>query len=258
MATTITTDAAHDEANWAVDRATGLPEVWGLVAAHLGLVGAWRLMRVCKAARVGAREFLSTLPGLVVCGGYSGGGGGERDDVWRLDMATLRWEPMPGLVTPRSHHACCAVRGKLVDLGGNTPGGGVTSSVEMVSSTEEGAFFVDLPPTRLRRTVCCVQSNELKGLILMVANLEKRVVVGGDEVLESARGGLGRAEVRGDVEALRPAGEDGSVRNGRHEVRPTERGQHRSDVKRVGKCTRDLPVFGDAYYTRTELLHTVR
>jgi hypothetical protein len=53
---------------------------------------------------------------------------------------------MPGLVTPRSHHACCAVRGKLVDLGGNTPGGGVTSSVEMVSSTEEGAFFVDLPP----------------------------------------------------------------------------------------------------------------
>ena len=50
--------------NWAVDRATGLPEVWGLVAAHLGLVGAWRLMRVCKAARVGAKEFLSTLPGL--------------------------------------------------------------------------------------------------------------------------------------------------------------------------------------------------
>jgi hypothetical protein len=49
-------------ANWAVDRATGLPEVWALVAAHLGLVGAWRLMRVCKAARVGAKEFLSTLP----------------------------------------------------------------------------------------------------------------------------------------------------------------------------------------------------
>jgi hypothetical protein len=60
------TTALEDEANWAVDRATGLPEVWALVAVHLGLVGAWRLMRVCKAARVGMKEFLSTLPGLVV------------------------------------------------------------------------------------------------------------------------------------------------------------------------------------------------
>jgi hypothetical protein len=52
---------------------------------------------------------------------------------------------------------------------------------------------------------------------------KERVVVGGDEVLESARGGLGRVEVRGDVEALRPADEDGSVRNGRHEVWAAER-----------------------------------
>jgi hypothetical protein len=133
-------------ANWAVDRATGLPEVWALVAAHLWLVGAWRLMRVCKAAQVGAREFLSTLPGLVVCGGYSGGAGGVRDGVWRLDLATLRWGGMPGLVTPRSYHSCCTVRGNLVVLGGSTRGGSFTSSVEMVSSTEEGAFFVDLPP----------------------------------------------------------------------------------------------------------------
>ena len=42
-----TTDAAHEEANFAVDRVTGLPEVWALVAVHLGLVGAWRLMRGC-------------------------------------------------------------------------------------------------------------------------------------------------------------------------------------------------------------------
>jgi hypothetical protein len=139
-----TTDAAHDEANWAVDRATGLPEVWALVAVHLGLVGAWRLMRVCKAARVGAKEFLSTLPGLVVCGGFDQGEG-VRYGVWRLDLATLRWEAMPGLVTARSQHACCVVRGKLVVLGGSTGGyGGITSSVEMLSS-EEGAF-VDLPP----------------------------------------------------------------------------------------------------------------
>jgi hypothetical protein len=129
-------------ANWAVDRATGLPEVWALVAAHLGLVGAWRLMRVCRAAWVGAKDFLSTLQGLVVCGGYSGGV--RRDDVWRLDLATLRWGGMPALVTARSLHACCAVRGKLVVLGGLTSAGDCTSSVERLSS-EEGAF-VDLPP----------------------------------------------------------------------------------------------------------------
>jgi hypothetical protein len=50
--------------NWAVDRPTSLPEMWALVAKCGGVVGAWRLMRVCKAARVGAKEFLSTLPGL--------------------------------------------------------------------------------------------------------------------------------------------------------------------------------------------------
>jgi hypothetical protein len=110
---------------------------------HLGLVGAWRLMRVCKAARAGAKEFLSTLPGLVVCGGFSQG---ERArDAWRLDMATLRWGGMPGLVTARASHACCVVRGSLVVLGGSPSGGGLTSSVEMLSSEEEGVF-VALPP----------------------------------------------------------------------------------------------------------------
>jgi hypothetical protein len=133
----------HAEADWAVDRATGLPEVWALVAMHLGLVEAWRLMRVCKAARVGAKDFLSTLPGFVVCGGYSAGGS-VRDEVWRLDLATLRWGGMPGLVTARSGHTCCAVRGTLAVLGGRTSAGPLTSSVEMLSS-EEGAF-VALPP----------------------------------------------------------------------------------------------------------------
>jgi hypothetical protein len=130
-------------ANWAVDRATGLPEVWALVGVHLGLVGAWRLMRVCKAARVGAKEFLSTLPGLVVCGGYSQGG--VVRDVWRLDMATLQWGGMPGLVTARADPACCVVRSSLVVLGGWDSAGGTTSSVEMLSSEEGEGAFVDLP-----------------------------------------------------------------------------------------------------------------
>jgi hypothetical protein len=55
------TTAPEEEANWAVDRATSLPEVWALVAEHGdGLVAVWRLMRVCKAAREGAREWLRT------------------------------------------------------------------------------------------------------------------------------------------------------------------------------------------------------
>jgi len=53
---------------WAVDRAVSLPEVWALVAAFRGLVGAWRLLGVCRAARAGAKVNLGSLPRLVVCG----------------------------------------------------------------------------------------------------------------------------------------------------------------------------------------------
>jgi hypothetical protein len=52
-----TDTAAHEEASWAVERATALPEVWALVAAHRGVLGARRLMRVCRAARAGGLEF---------------------------------------------------------------------------------------------------------------------------------------------------------------------------------------------------------
>jgi hypothetical protein len=65
-------------------------------------------------------------------------------DAWRLDMATLQWGAIHDLVTARQGHACCAVRGTLVVLGGMTASSERTSSVEMLSS-EEGAF-VDLPP----------------------------------------------------------------------------------------------------------------
>ena len=62
----------------------------------------------------------------------------------RLDLATMRWEPMGTLVTERFNHACCAVRGDLVVLGGED-GIGI-SSVEILSSSEEGVAFADLPP----------------------------------------------------------------------------------------------------------------
>jgi hypothetical protein len=133
-------------ANWAVERATSLPEVWAFVAMHLGVVRAWQLMRVCRASRAGATEYLRTLPGLVVCGGITSEAK-VVSDAWRLDLATLRWEPVTALVTVRGEHACCAVRGALVVLGGSTAGQVITPSVEMLSSSEEeGGAFVDLPP----------------------------------------------------------------------------------------------------------------
>jgi hypothetical protein len=66
--------------------------------------------------------------------------------VLRLDLARMRWVPLPALVESRDGHACCAVRGSPVVLGGSTPGGDLTSSVERLSSSEEGGAFVDLPP----------------------------------------------------------------------------------------------------------------
>jgi hypothetical protein len=96
-------------------------------------------MRVCTASLEGVKTFLSTLPGLVVCGGRSDE---VVRDVWRLDLATLRWEPMPALVIARSGPACCAVRGTLVVLAGVTSGEkghSISSEVEMLSS---GAFVV--------------------------------------------------------------------------------------------------------------------
>jgi hypothetical protein len=177
MADLSSTPAALEEVDWAVDRATGLAEVWALVAMHLGLVGAWRLMRVCKAARVGAREFLSTLPGLVVCGGRTLGV--TRDDVWRLDMATLRWVAMPRLVTARASPACCAVRGTLVVLGGRTSANSPTASVEMHSS-EKGAF-VDLPPLscggiEAAATIAVEESDSAAGQVLLLGGWVQGVV----------------------------------------------------------------------------------
>jgi len=128
---------------WATDRVTSLSEFWAIVALHLGLVGAWRLMLVCKAARVGAKDFLNTLPGLVVCGG-SAEARVIVNDVWRLDLATLRWEAMPALGAARTHHACCAVRSSLVVIGGLISSEELTGGVEMLA--EGGVAVTNQPP----------------------------------------------------------------------------------------------------------------
>jgi hypothetical protein len=48
--------------------------MWAIVAWHLGLVGAWRLMLVCRAACAGAKEFVATLPGSSFAGAYKSPG----------------------------------------------------------------------------------------------------------------------------------------------------------------------------------------
>ena len=105
--------------DWAAYRVFALSEMWCLIARHSGLVGAWRLTGVCTAARAGAKEWLRKLPGIVVCGGRTGRlWGASTSEVWRLDLGTLRWERLPDLTSGRLAHACCAVRGGVVVLGG--------------------------------------------------------------------------------------------------------------------------------------------
>jgi len=133
-------------ASWVADRVTALPEMWALVALHLGLVGAWQLMLVCKAARVGTKDFLKTLPQLVVCGGDSLRG--SMAGVWLLDLATLRWEAGPDLASNLAFHACCMVRSTLVVLGGQTTSvNNRTRETSRVATLSQGAgAFTNKPP----------------------------------------------------------------------------------------------------------------
>jgi hypothetical protein len=175
MATSASTIPCADADTWAVDNAVSLPEFWALVAARSGLVGAWRLAGVCRVARTGVREYLGTLPRLVVCGGRLAGGG--REEVWRLSLAELRWEAMSALLCARSGHACCTVRGALVVLGGMTPGGGnnqgpsPTSRVEMLS--KGAGAFVELPPLSCgsiagAAAVAVDEANSAQGQVLLI------------------------------------------------------------------------------------------
>jgi hypothetical protein len=152
-------------ASWVIDRVTALPEIWFLVALHLGLVGAWRLM----LARVGATDFLKTLPGLVVSGGHTTGGVAV-EQVWRLDLSTLRWDAMPSLVDARCFHACCAVRDNLVVVGGET-NEGTLLSVEMLAEGG-GAFTAQLPLTCGEITMAVaievIESGSAAGQVLLL------------------------------------------------------------------------------------------
>jgi hypothetical protein len=178
-------------AKWATSRVVALPEFWTLVAEHSGLVGEWRLTGVCVAAREGAKAWLRTLPGLVVCGGFISAGGEISNAVWRLDLGELRWERMSDLALARRGHACCAVRGGLVVLGGEhttfKPGENeaedcFTASVEVLEydSEAEEQIFKALPPLSCAanlRGVAAVQidgSESEQGQVLLIGGCDAR------------------------------------------------------------------------------------
>jgi len=73
----MTGSTTRARAAWIADRVTALPEVWALVALHLGLVGAWRPMLVCKAARMVGGE------GLSQNAAWTRGQRGENNRRWR-------------------------------------------------------------------------------------------------------------------------------------------------------------------------------
>jgi hypothetical protein len=177
------TDSSNTN-TWAVQHVLALVEIWALVAQHSGFVGAWRLTAVCRTSRAGVKEWLGTLPGLVVSGGH------DRDEpvseVWRLDPATLQWVPMPALLAARCAHACCVVRGALVVLGGYiTDEEEITSTVEILSPGGEDRVFTDFPALSCggiteANVIAVEESNSAAGQVLLLGGRDEE-----DDVLST-------------------------------------------------------------------------
>jgi hypothetical protein len=112
-------------------------------------------------------------------------------------MATLRWEPMPALVTARSSHACGAVRGTLVVLGGRTSGEGdpISSEVEMLSA---GAFVaLPLPPLSrggISRAAAIEvdESDSASGQVLLLGGVDANNVLSTVHQVDLATGACAR------------------------------------------------------------------
>ena len=182
-------------ANWAASHVAALIEMWVIIAQHSGLVGAWRLTMVCKASRGGVKQWLRTLPRLVICGGY--GAAGPTDDMWVLDLEDMRWTYNTNLKCQRANHACCAVRGTVVVLAGRDSQYGCTASVEILGyepgKTEEHVFMKDLPqlsigalnvPTAV--SIDETESNE--GQVLLIGGADMDTVTSAVHIVDLATG----------------------------------------------------------------------
>jgi hypothetical protein len=169
---------SSDTNTWAIQHVLALVEIWALVAQHSGFVGAWRLTGVCRVSRAGVKEWLGTLPGLVVSGG--GGRYWPVSEVWRLDLATLQWVPMPALVASRYNHACCVVRKALVVLGGYVKDEeGISSRVEMLSTGGEDRVFTELPTLSFggiteATAIAVEESDSAAGQVLLLGGCDEQ------------------------------------------------------------------------------------
>ena len=113
----------------------------------------------------------------MLCGGSARLGWAATRETWGLDLATLRWKVMPALVCARYGHACCAVRGALVVLGGMAPGDGSNQGIAPVSRAEilsKGAgAFVELPPLScggisFAAAIAVDESDSASGKVLLI------------------------------------------------------------------------------------------
>jgi hypothetical protein len=142
----------------AASRVAARPELWGIIAGHSGVVGAWRLTGVCVAARAGGHtttstssvEMLSEETGQFVnlpplsCGAIEGSvaivveekysvagqvlligvymsGSGAQSAMYLVDLATGACAPQPAqLNNARRHHAAARQpdTGRIVCAGG--------------------------------------------------------------------------------------------------------------------------------------------
>jgi len=96
--------------------------------------------------------------------------------VWRLDLATLRWKAMPTLEVARAYHTCCAVRSKLVVIGGQISSGAVVSSVEMFA--EGGVAVTNQPPLSCGRiggaaALAVDESDSATGQVLLLGGFDE-------------------------------------------------------------------------------------
>ena len=174
MAPTTTEQDAYDD--WApAARVFARPELCAINAGKSGFAGAWRLLGVSRAFREGASCWLRTLPGLIVCGGYKKYKYRYEvdvtDEVWRLDLAELRWERMPSLALPRYAHACCTVRGDIVVLGGWVKGR--DGRIQKTASVEGLGHELQNPPLSCGTITCpatvAIQESESdQGELLMI------------------------------------------------------------------------------------------